>query len=131
MLWLKSTYAEDEKLPTGDVRLFHACSIVDDLRGYDQVLVSWYVFHRENPVALFDTIVSDYQSLTEHQKQNVMECVNALFTEQEIASLEAFLVKCPFLATMLISCDFVMGQLLKINNLLIHPLYIIILQRVK
>lgn len=76
-----------------DVRLFSAYSLVDNYQGCDGVRLNWVCLERENPVAPYEGLIEGYKNLDERVRPYFEEFIRELFTEDEIQSLENYLME--------------------------------------
>lgn len=74
------------------VRLYKACSVVDNFMGQDQVRLDWFVVGRTVPLAPYAELIQDYDADNEDSCFDQV-LVNELFTEFEGEELRAYLGK--------------------------------------
>lgn len=75
------------------MRLFSAWSIVDNVDEYEGVTINWCYAGRKKPLAPYDELIADYHSLDRIIRQYMEDYVCELFTEEEIMSLRAYLLR--------------------------------------
>ncbi len=79
------------------VKLYRACSVIDNYHGRDGVTFLWFVVNRDKPVAPYEELIANYQELEQHQDQEqgtlayLEGYVNELLTEEEVEELKAYL----------------------------------------
>ncbi len=74
------------------MKLFRARSVVNDFREFDEVEIDWFYVGRKQPVAPYEELIADYQSIVEDwELQFAEQAVDEYFTEEEIKVLRTYL----------------------------------------
>lgn len=74
------------------LKLYTAYSVVNDFRGRNHVTFVWYCHQRPAPVANYADAIAQYTALADQQQQGkAQRHLDALFTEEEIRALRAYL----------------------------------------
>jgi hypothetical protein len=83
------------------IKLYHAWSVVNNFRGYDGVKIKWYCGHRDQPVALYKSVIENYENIAGikdyaedsefYYREMAEDFVDELLTEAEVDELRKHL----------------------------------------